>query len=322
MNERDPMTEEDVRRLLEAAGPRPPIPPEDLEAISAAARAAWRTQIRRRPAWPLAAGLAALLAVAIGLAWWRASSETATPPPEVARIEAATGPLHLAEGNAWREVSPGESLPLGVLLRSSARASLRLAGGPVLRLDTGTRVRFAEATVLDLEEGSVYLDTGSGQTVAVRTSLGTARDVGTQFAVRLEGAAAMSVRVREGKVAVERDGLSYDAPAGQELVLHGDGTLERREVAAYGPAWEWVLDAAGRFEIEGRTLQELLDHVARETGWQVRFADPELAGSAREIVLHGGIGNLRPDQAPFAVLPGAGLEGELVEGVLVIRRAR
>jgi hypothetical protein len=83
-----------------------------------------------------------------------------------------------------------------------------------------------------------------------------------------------------------------------------------------------VLEAAAGFEIEGQTLQDLLDWVARETGWQVRFADAELAASAKEIVLHGGIGNLRPDQAPFAVLPGAGLEGELSRGVLTIRRAR
>lgn len=321
MNERDQIPEDELRRLLEAAGPRPQIPPEDLEAISSAARAAWRMQVRRRPAWPLAAGLAALIAVAIGLAWWFASPETAAPP-EVARVEAVTGPLHLSEKGTWREVSPGESVPLGAQLRTSARASLRLSGGSTLRMDTGTRVRFASATVLDLEEGSVYLDTGSGQPAAVRTSVGTARDVGTQFAVRLEGTATMSVRVREGAVVVERDGHSYDAAAGQELVLHGDGTLERREVPAFGPGWEWVLEAAGRFEIEGRTLQELLDWVTRETGWQVRFADAELAASAREIVLHGGMGTLRPDQAPFAVLPGAGLEGELVEGVLTIRRAR
>jgi hypothetical protein len=52
----------------------------------------------------------------------------------------------------------------------------------------------------------------------------------------------------------------------------------------------------------------------------VRFSEPELAGSADAIVLHGDLNGLRPDQAPFAVLPGAGLEGELDDGVLVVRR--
>jgi hypothetical protein len=78
--------------------------------------------------------------------------------------------------------------------------------------------------------------------------------------------------------------------------------------------------AAPGFEVEGRTLGELLAWVARETGWRVRFAEPELAAAADEIVLHGDFGDLRPDQAAFAVLPGAGLEGVLADGVLVVRQ--
>ena len=35
-----------------------------------------------------------------------------------------------------------------------------------------------------------------------------------------------------------------------------------------------------------------------------------LAAAAEGITLHGSLGDLRPDQAPFAVLPGAGLDGE------------
>ena len=89
--------------------------------------------------------------------------------------------------------------------------------------------------------------------------------------------------------------------------------------APYGPGWEWVLAAAAGFEVEGRSLEEFLAWVSHETGWQVRFEDPALAASARPIVLHGAIGNLPPDQAPFAVLPGAGLEGKLEGKTLVIR---
>lgn len=342
-----PGEEDEVRRLLEEAGPRPPLPQEDLDAIRAAARDVWRAQVRparrarprpaawRRPVVVRAAALAAALALVLGLGlglggWWLARHRGA--PLTVARVEAVTGPARLAvEGRPARGISPGDAVPLGAVIRSDgARLSLRLAGGVTLRLDAGTRLRFASAQRLELERGAVYADTepGSGPgtpggELAVWTPAGTARDVGTQFAVRLEGAdRTMRVRVRAGAVVVERRGRLYLAPAGKELLLRRDGRVERRQAAAYGPEWEWVMAVSPGFDIEGRSLQELLDWVGCETGWQVRYADAGLAASARRIVLHGGLGRLRPDQAPFAVLPGAGLTGELQGGTLVVRRTR
>lgn len=49
-------------------------------------------------------------------------------------------------------------------------------------------------------------------------------------------------------------------------------------------AWEWVLDTARPFPVEVRTVSELLDWVATETGWRVRFEDPDLAKAADGIV--------------------------------------
>lgn len=332
--------EEAVRRLLEMAGPRPPIPQEDLDAISAAARAVWREEVRkragavlespRRPLRALALGLAAALALAVGLAgWWGSRSDRV--PPTVAWVEAVTGDVHL--GAAANPVAAGESVPLGAAIwsggaGSEGRASLRLAGGATVRLDAGTRLRFTSASALELERGALYVDTGSGPrrlaAIEVRTPLGTVRDVGTRFAVRLmaPGKEALLVRVRDGEVLTEHRGRAWRTPAGQELILRRDGTAERRGVATHGAEWDWVLRAAPGFDIEGRSLREFLDWVSHETGWRIRFADPGLADSAAKIVLHGGLGDLRPDRAPFAVLPGAGLAGELEDGTLVIHRLR
>ncbi len=350
MDERDQMPDPtppladdaEVRRLLEAAGPRPPVPEEDLAAIAAGARWAWEAQVRRqakRRRWPARAvvawaALAAMLVLSLGLGWWLASRQEAAPAM-VAQVEALTGPVRLElEGKPARRLAVGESIPHGAVLRTgsgggepASRASLRLAGGATLRVDVATRLRFAAADLVDLRAGAVYADTGpngeAGAALAVRTALGTARDVGTQFAVRLEAAApaAMRVRVRDGAVVVERAGRSYRTATGQELVLQEDGAVRRLAVPAYGPGWEWVMAAGTGFEIEGRSLRELLDWVARETGWQVRFADPGLAAAAERILLHGDPGPLRPDEAPFLVLPGAGLEGELQNGELTVRRA-
>ncbi|HEY7213204.1 MAG TPA: hypothetical protein VIC28_01175, partial [Thermoanaerobaculia bacterium] len=131
--------------------------------------------------------------------------------------------------------------------------------------------------------------------------------------------AVLSVQVRNGSVRTEHRGRAYLTPAGQELVLRRDGRPERHAVTAHGPAWEWVLEASPGFDIEGRTLREFLDWVSRETGWTIRFADAGLANAADGIVLHGSIGELRADRAPFTVLPGAGLEGKLEGGTLVVR---
>jgi ferric-dicitrate binding protein FerR (iron transport regulator) len=329
----EPQDEQEVRRLLEMAGPRPEIPEKDLRQIAAAARVAWREQAGRTAAGPsipnpvgsarrwrvqaLAAGLAAVLAIALGLAWWRSGSGDGVPPT-VALVESVSGPVELAA--EARGIAPGEAVPLGAELRSAdGRASLRLAGGANVRLDVETRVRFISASALELESGALYVDTGSRTPpIEVRTPLGTVRDVGTRFSVRVAG--DLAVRVREGSVLTERQGRTYLARAGQELVLRRDGRTERREAASHGPGWEWVLAASPGFDVEGRSLRELLDWVAGETGWRIVFADEGLADSADGIVLHGSLGGLRPDQAPFALLPGAGLSGELEDGTLIVRR--
>ena len=335
MDERDQMIgeEELVRQLLDAAGPRPPIPQEDLDAISAAARSAWREQVRRRaparrPLRTVAWALAAAVAVTVGLVlWWGSRGERV--PATVAWIETLTGAVHLeTAANESRAIAAGEPIPLGATLRSTnaGRASLRLGGGATVRLDSETRVRFASAALLDLDRGALYVDTGfgaqPGATIVIKTPLGTARDVGTRFAVRLVSSdgTTLLVRVRDGAVLTEQRGRTYRTQAGEELVLRGDGTAQRREVAISGSDWEWVLAAAPGFDIEGRSLREFLDWVSRETGWRIVFADAGLETSASEIVLHGSIGGLRPDRAPFAVLPGAGLEGEIEDGRLVVRR--
>jgi hypothetical protein len=131
----------------------------------------------------------------------------------------------------------------------------------------------------------------------------------------------LRVRVRDGLVAVEGGGRHVVAPAGQEFVLRRDGSLVRRSLAPWGTEWRWVLEAAPPFAVEGSTVAELLAWVGRETGWRVRFEDPALAAEAGGIVLHGSLGDLAPDQVPFAVLPGAGLDAVLADGTLRVRRA-
>lgn len=337
--------EESVRLLLERAGPRPPLSQGDLDSIRSALSSAWQFEVRRRaravprrPVWPLAAALAAALALAAGLAWWWVSraSHVGGTPPTVAWVEEVKGHVRLVEPVSRRpKLVEGDPIPLGAVLESGGgdeegKASLRLPHGANVRLRAGTRLRLASASSLELERGGLYVDTESGpgwprsdQTIEVRTAVGTARDIGTQFSVRLvdSGSQAMVVRVREGAILTEQQGRTYLTRAGQELVLSGDGTSESRAAAGSGPEWSWLLEVTPGFEIEGRRLGDFLAWVGRETGWRIVLEEGVESG-ASEIVLHGSIGELRPDQAPFAVLPGAGLEGKLEGETLVIRRRR
>lgn len=332
--------EEEVRRLLESAGPRSEIPPDDLAQIKRAFRAEWQQYVHQRQArrfstWNerrVLALAAMLLMAAVGIVWWLRRPDVPGVLPRVARVESVTGvvtarnpftedgtrPVQLTAGmEVFRET---EIQTAGAGPGAPGHAALRLAGGVSLRLDAGSQVRLVDGSTVDLDRGAVYLDSG-GQPglVLVRTRLGLVQDIGTQFEVRLlEAGSALRVRVREGEVRIEKGGAAYPAVAGVELTLRADGTVMRQQVAGHGSPWSWVLAAAPPLEIEGKTLQEVLDRVARETGWTIRYADEDLAASAGSIVVHGTIGHLTPDQALDVVLPGAGLRYEVVEGVLVI----
>lgn len=275
-----------MRHLLEEAGPRPEVPPEDLAKIKAAFRAEWRERVRRRRApdrrlWLLAASVL----LAAGLGWWL------WPAPPSSRVT-------------------------GAELEAERPAAFQLEGAS-LRLDAGSRVLLVSASEIRLERGAVYVDSQGTRTVAVHTPLGTVTEIGTRFEVRLLGS-AVRVRVREGAVLV----VSHRADAGTELTLHADATVTRSRIASWGPEWSWVLKAAPPLRIEGLTLKEVLDQIVRETGWTIRYEDPGLAASAGEIVVHGDVGHLAPDQALEVVLPGAGLDHEVVDGVLILKAPR
>lgn len=295
--------EEQVRHLLEEAGPRPEVPPEDLARIKAAFRAEWEERVRRRRApdrrlWLLAASVV----LALGLGWWLWPANRDV----VARVEGTSGK------------GEGEAIVSGTgVVTEEDPLALRLEGGPSLRLDADTQVRLVSTSVIELRRGAVYLDSEGAGTVAVHTPLGVVTEVGTQFEVRLLGP-AVRVRVREGAVRVE----SHLAEAGTELVLRDGGSVTRSRIAAWGPEWSWVLKAAPPLRIEGLTLAEVLHRIARETGWTIRWEDPRAEASAGEIVVHGDIGHLAPDQALEVVLPGAGLDHRVADGVLTLKTPR
>jgi len=312
--------EEAVRKLLEDAGPRPALPEEDLGAIRESARGEWRrrygaTPERKGPrrSWlPLAA---ALLAGVVGLVWWTRSRPPAVAPT-VASVERVSG------GAQWKV---GSQLAAGSMLATDGetpgRLTLRMLGGPSVRLDVATQVRLASATMVEVIRGAVYVDTGAApgraEEIAVRAGVGLFHPAGTQFQVRVEERAT-TLRVREGRVAMDRRDGSVVAGAGEELIVSGDGGVVRRPVAISGPEWDWVGETAPMLAIEGVKVREFLSWIGRETGLRIEFADGEAATVADSCVLHGSIEHLTLADAPRVVLSSCGLGHRVSDGVLVV----
>ncbi len=323
---------ETIARLLRLAGPRPSVPQEAEERVRAATHEAWRQSIRatrrRRYLYAAAATLAATLAAALV---WSPSRQAATVTPapvEVATLRSATGTIAiLEEGREPRALRSGETLLSGMRLETvgDARAALELTDGGSLRLDRGTRVALVDNRAMTLERGGLYFASDASEvvmagqiagTLEIRTDLGVIRDIGTQFEVRMSE--ELAVRVREGLIYLDSDGESHEAGAGVELRVSQSGELSRHVSANFGPSWDWILDVATPFTLEGHTLEAFLAWVSRETGWKTEFVDRQAGASASEVVLHGSIEGLRPDRALEAVLPTCGLKHRFEDGVLLI----
>jgi ferric-dicitrate binding protein FerR (iron transport regulator) len=311
----DPRLEQ-LEQLLRDAGPRPTLPEEDLAAIRETARAEWQRRYGSRPSrtrarWWIPLVAAAAIAAAVGIVWRARIRQQATVTgPIIASVE------RVGEGAPWN-VGSALSASSEIETDGTQRLALRMAGGASARLDAGTRIRLASATLIELRRGAAYVDTRGGDAVAVRAPAGLFQPAGTQFEVRVDDGTTR-LNVREGSVRLERGAQSVRAAAGEGLVVSEHGGLVRRPIPPFGPEWEWVLATAPMPEIEGMKVRPFLDWISRETGWRVGFADHETARLADSIDLHGSISHLTPVEATGVVLSSAGLEYRVSDGTLVV----
>lgn len=130
---------------------------------------------------------------------------------------------------------------------------------------------------------------------------------------------SLTIRVREGRVALSRDAEDLMIDQGTTLTIAPDGSRSAAAIPTYDPAWDWTQSVAPAFELEGRSASDLLDWVSRETGLWVSFSSPEVEAAARKAVLHGSLAGVSPAEAPDLVLPGCGLEAARGIGTLTIR---
>lgn len=327
--------EDRVARLVSLAGPRTVASDEVVREVKGAVHAHWRQSVafrahRRRFRRRLAAagGLLAAAAVAALVVGPRLLTDRAPLPPigEAEIVSGAVWKLLAAGEGGRRRVAAGDAIEARSELTTAdgGALALRLASGASVRLDGGTRVRFGDGA-LHLERGAVYVDSGgvAASELEVRTALGTAREIGTQFEVRLVGN-AMRVRIRAGRVALDAGGGEHLGGAGDEMLWRPEAGLARGKVPLHGAPWDWTMALAAPFDLEGAKVEDFLRWVARETGWRIRWADPALERQHAGETLFGsrGLEGVGPAEAPDLVLPSAGLQSRLDGGTLVVEEAR
>jgi hypothetical protein len=296
--------------LIGAAGRRATPPDEAYRHVFTAAHDAWQAKVRSRRArtWQLA--VAASVAI-IGIATAMIVQLVPRDMTLVASVQVVQGDVAMrAPGSGTFEPLRSLQAPIaiGAEIRtaSDGRLALRLAGNGSLRIDADSSVTIAGMTDFRLAAGTLYIDSGDEmpeRAFAIGTSLGTVRDIGTQFEVTTEPQ-SIRVRVRDGAVSISGSGAQADifGSAGEQLRVTAGGNVTRNAFSPYDPDWVWVESLAGAPQVEGQTLIAFLDWVANETGRELRFDTPLTETRARGVILHGDAATLSPLEALDVVL--------------------
>jgi ferric-dicitrate binding protein FerR (iron transport regulator) len=322
----------DTIRLLRLAGTRTPVAATRAARVRTAVRAEWQAVVHHRTArqrflFPaIAVAAAALLIVMTGS--WRLVDRRTTPLPgaHVAVVEQLDGSprrvSEASEGAAAAGLSLGDAVLIGDWLETGpgSRVALRFSDGTSVRFDAGSRARPLSSDAIELSSGAVYVDTNreSGR-FEVRTPMATARDLGTQFEVRIVGR-TVRLRVRTGIVELADRVRSVTGRGGTEITLSAAGAVSR-PIAPHGPDWDWSARVSPPMEIDGMALAGFLARVGRELGLVVRYADPALAREADGITLHGSVKGLSPGEALDVAVATSGLQHRVEGGSLIVGRA-
>jgi ferric-dicitrate binding protein FerR (iron transport regulator) len=302
-----------VARLVRTGGSRLEPPREAYDRVFAVASAALEARLaqRRRARRTRSLALAASVVLAIGAALWVGLREPVNL--QVAMAERQSGPVTLlaAGQQDWQSLKPGALVTRGSWIRTGAGSAvaLRLTNGVSLRIDGGSAVSFETPQRVRVQRGAVYVDSHDGDTrlasarssIEIVTPVATARDVGTQFEVRLVDTDTV-LRVREGSVWLTHEGGEVRGQAGEQLRVEPGGGLARTSIASADPAWDWVQSMAAAPDIDDQPLSRVLDWVARETGRSIRYDSPETERRAAASILHGSIRGLEPLPALETVL--------------------
>ena len=314
-----------VRRLLRLAGNPATVSDTIALRVKQNVQDHWKQQLRanarKRMLWIFSGTMAACFFLV--LLFWSSLVSIKPEPDPVAIVQTFVG--HTSTHEPGSHISNFISRKSVVYTNSiletdpQARALLRIFGGVTLRIDASTRVHFESDSVLVLERGMVYLDTGkTHRRVTVSTSMGNVTDNGTRFQVRLNDN-RIEISVQEGSVSLNQNrGQTHAIAAGNRLIANANGEILLNKFNLNDSETEGVDQMSSNFNLEGRTLMEFLLWITKQNGWTLKFSDPKIEKNEGPVVLHGSVSALLPQQMLAAVLPVCGLNYRLNNGVLII----
>ncbi len=286
---------DDIGRLIHYAGARDTISSERLELARERVATHWEQVVAeqqrdraRIPIRHLAVAASIVVAVGASFLFWRLGD---VPPVIVsASVDRVLGEVMVAD----EAVGKGDVIGVDALVTTGpdSRIALRMAGGQSLRIDTSSQLLVHSSNHVSLQSGGIYIDTNAASNplpVMVSTPFGVARDVGTQFQVRL-AASVLMVGVRDGAVEIAQAGQqSFSVNKDRLVELDVNGKKSERFVATDDPIWDWAETVAPEFDIEGISLQRYLAWYATKSGLRLAWADDASEAEAEKVKLSGSI---------------------------------
>lgn len=278
-----------------------------------------RRRLRRHVAgWAVAAMV--MLAVFISISQFR-QTDPVIHGPVLASVDKRTGDVFIK--NAAAETS---RLPVDAQLRAGSilstiqdsRIALAWTSGESLRMDQNSRISLISNSEISLLSGKIYIDSAGagvkGTALVINTPSGPVSHIGTQYITTVSGN-EVTVSVREGKVSIGSGDEATVAVQGQRLRLADNGQYSATAIPVYGDEWQWIELIAPRFNMDGRTMQEFLEWVGRETGRKIEYGSAESELAAAQTRMHGNI-DLEPLHAMELMLQTSDLTAVINDGVI------
>ncbi|MDH4125858.1 MAG: FecR family protein [Gammaproteobacteria bacterium] len=324
--------EDAVEVLLQRASPRPRPPEKDEEMVREAVLAEWQKVTGKRRARRQLLGFAVAASVLMAVAvTFNALRTDGAAPVQVATINKSHGSIYvLGEQSTMHRLPDTSVVMAGQTIMTDHDSGIGLAwgGGGSLRVASDSVVEFIAHDTVYLRSGRIYFDStpsaliaaisGGSKNVAFRiqTDHGTVTHLGTQY-MAYSASDKLEVSVREGEVAIA--GKYYDerALAGQQLSISGSARPTVLNIDSYGSAWNWIEETSPTVDTDGRSVDEFLRWVSRETGLLLEYPDAATQQAAAVAILRGNV-NMKPSDALAFWLQGQDLRWYTDGGVIKV----
>lgn len=324
-------TDKAVEALLEHALPRPTPPSKDEQEVRAAVQAEWQAITSKRRARTqfnrFAIAATVLLAVTVSFTLLR---DTGIAPVQVATINKSYGSILLGNQSQLHELSDFSAITVGqsIVTGKESGIGLEWGSGGSLRIDADTRVEFISAGAIYLRSGRIYFDStpselitsisggSNGTKFRIETEHGTVTHVGTQYMTYANGG-ELTVSVREGRVSMNGNYHNKTVLEGQQLTVAGSRRASVANFSRHGAAWDWVLQTSPIADVDGRSVDEFLNWVSRETGLRIVYESPEAEQKARSGILKGKV-DMDPRSALAFRMMGEDLDWHIDGGAIKV----